>query len=136
MCLPAFHILYSKCRLGLAEVRRRSLGSQVGVHGVVPDLRGADSDPRKRLMLRKLTMAVAILVIVMPIGGATSSSPGSDAGYVPTAAPVSHQWLVTPGRLLLLSIALMAIYKVERFRQRELLREQTGLDRELAASVH
>jgi len=87
-------------------------------------------------MLRKLIMAVAILVTVMPIGGATSSSPGSDAGYVPTAAPVSHQWLVTPGRLLLLGIALMPIYKVERFRQRELLKEQTGRDRQPAAPVH
>lgn len=86
-------------------------------------------------MLRKLIMAVAILVIVMPIGGATRSSPGSDAGYVPTAAPVSTQWFVTPGRLLLLSIVLMLIYKVERFRQRELFREQTGRDRELAAPV-
>ena len=85
--------------------------------------------------MRKLTMAVAILVVMMPIGGATSSSPGSDAGYIPTAAPVSTEWLVTPGRLLLLSIVLMLIYKVERFRQRELFREQTGRDREPAAPV-
>jgi len=87
-------------------------------------------------MLRKLSMAVTILVIVMPIGGTTSLSPSPNAGYVATAAPVSTQWFVTPGRLLLLSIALMLMYKVERLRQRELFRERTGRNRGAAVSMH
>ncbi len=66
-----------------------------------------------------LTLAV-MGMILMPIGGVRATGSIAEAAPAVTAPPVANPWLVSPVRLVVVSVVLLAASWLNRYHRRQL----------------
>ena len=72
-------------------------------------------------MFRKYIMFAAMLFVCLPIGAVTTSSHASNPSHAAITSDLCRTWMVDPGQLLVLCVAMLACSYIDRYHRRQML---------------